>query len=416
MIDKAIDNAIANGVTYGHLDTQHELFTKLRKEDPVHWTEPDGYRPFWTITRQPDILSVERQNELFINAPRQRLVSIEFEKRLKEQMGGRTNLSASIGTMDGDKHRQYRQITAAWFMPKQLKTLEERIHKLAHDAIDDLKNRGPDLDFYRNIAVWYPLRVIMLILGLPDKDAPYLQQLTSSYFSGSDPKSADTELLAAGDVLTAVRKFTEYFDVVAANRRANPTDDIASVIANSTIGGRPLEHYEASAYYIALAAAGHDTTSASIAGGVLALIQNPDEWRKLHANPDHVATAVDEMIRWVSPIKHFFRTATQDCELGDTKIKRGESVMLSYPSANRDEAIFGDPFSFRVDRQPNRHVGFGYGVHMCLGMMLAKMEMKIFFQVLLEKVECFELNGDPAWVEAAFAGGLKRLPVKVRFK
>lgn len=416
MIDKTIDNAIAAGTTYRNLETQHALFTQLRNEDPIHWTEPDGYRPFWTITKQPDVISIERQHTLFINGPRQRLVSIDFETKLKESMGGRTNLSASIGVMDGEKHKAHRQITAAWFMPKQLKGLEEKIKSLARNAVNDMEKRAPECDFYKDIAIWYPLRVIMLILGLPDADAPHLQRLTSAYFGGSDPKNADPEMQAAGDVLTAVKAFTDYFDVVAKDRLANPKDDIASVIANATIDGRPLDHYEASAYYIALAAAGHDTTSATIAGGLLALIQNPDQWRKLQENPDLVETAVDEMIRWVSPIKHFFRTATEDCEVGGQTIKAGQQVMLSYPSANRDEDVFEDPFSFRVDRKPNRHVGFGFGVHMCLGMMLAKMEMQIFFRELLARVESFELNGTPAWVETAFAGGLKRLPVRFKMK
>ncbi|CAN5769430.1 cytochrome P450 [soil metagenome] len=416
MIDKSLDNAIANGANYGTLERQHAMFTRLRNEDPVHWTEPDGYRPFWTISKNADIMQIERDQERFLNAPRQRLVSIDFETELREKMGGRKNLSASMNVMDGDRHRLYRNITATWFLPKQLKTLEDRLAVLANKAVDDLAAKGPEFDFYKDIAIWYPLRVIMLILGLPDEDAPHLQRLTSSYFSGSDPGSVDKEMQTAGDVLAAVRAFTEYFDVVAKARRQNPTDDVASVIANATVDGRPLEHYEASAYYISLAAAGHDTTSASIAGGVLELIRNPDQWRRLQADPALITPAVEEMIRWVSPIKHFFRTAAVDVEIRGKMIKAGEGVMLSYPSANRDEEVFGDPFQFRVDRTPNKHVGFGYGVHMCLGMMLAKLEMKIFFQELLKRVDHFEMNGEPAWVETAFAGGLKRMPVRVKMK
>ncbi len=414
MFDKAFDNAIANGASYRTLESQHAMFTQLRQHDPMHWTEPDGYRPFWLVSKHADVMDVERQNLQFLNAPRQRLVSIAFETELREKMGGRKNLSASMNVMEGDLHKAYRQITAAWFMPKELKSIEARLTVLACNAVDDMQSRGSECDFYKDIAIWYPLRVIMLMLGLPDEDAPHLQRLTSSYFSGSDPGSADKEMQTAGDVLSAVKAFTEYFDVIAKDRRLHPRDDVASLIANASVNGQPLEHYEASAYYISLAAAGHDTTSASIAGGILELINNPEQWRKLKENPELIGSSVDEMIRWVSPIKHFFRTAATDCELRGKKIKAGESLMLSYPSANRDEEAFGDPFSFRVDRQPNRHVGFGFGVHMCLGMMLAKLEMRIFLRELLSRVESFELNGTPAWVETAFAGGLKRLPV--RFK
>ncbi len=411
MQDKSIDNSIASGKTYGDPAVKDALFKRLREEDPVRWTEPDGYRPFWTVTKHADVVGVERQQERFLNEPRSRLLSIEFESRVKELMAGRKHLVQSMHSMDGDKHKMYRQITSAWFLPKQLKALDERISVLAGRAIDDLRERGPELDFYKDIAVWYPLKVIMLILGLPDADAPHLQKLTSSYFGAGDP-----EQQKGGDVIDAAQAFRAYFDVVAAERRAQPTDDVASLIANAVVDGRPIEPYESSSYYIALAAAGHDTTSASTAGGLLALIQNPDQWRRLQAEPALLPSAIDEILRWVTPINHFFRTAAQDCELRGRQIKAGDALMMVYPSANRDEEVFDDPYSFRVDRSPNRQVAFGYGVHMCLGMMLAKMEMQIFFRELLQRVDHFELAGSPAWVETSFVGGLKRLPVRVHFK
>lgn len=406
--DKNIDNAIASGKVYANLDEKYALFARLRREDPVHWTEPDGYRPFWTVTRHADIIDIERQNERFLNEPRSRLVSIEFEGRVKELMQGRPHLVQSMHSMDGDRHRAYRQITAAWFMPKQMKLLEERVAKLARETVDELQAKGPDCDFYKEIAVWYPLKVIMLILGLPDSDAPHLQRLTSAYFGGSDPEQQQ-----GGDVIAAAQAFREYFDVVRTARRSHPTDDVASLIANAVVEGQPIEPYLASSYYIALAGAGHDTTSASIAGGVLALIENPEEWRKLKENPALLGSAIEEIIRWVAPINHFFRTAAQDCEIQGRQIKAGDNLMMVYPSGNRDEDAFDTPSAFRIDRQPNRHLAFGFGTHMCLGMMLAKFEMQILFRELLSRVKTFELNGTPAWVETTFVGGLKRLPVSV---
>ncbi len=411
MQDKSIDNAIASGKTYGDPAVKDALFKRLREEDPVRWTEPDGFRPFWTVTKHADVLSIERQNDRFINEPRERLNSIEFETRVKELMQGRKHLVQSMHAMDGDKHKMYRQITAAWFMPKQLRSLEERITALTAQAIENLREHGPELDFKRDIAVWYPLKVIMLILGLPDSDAPHLQNLTSSYFGGDDP-----EMLKGGDVIGAAQAFRAYFDVIAAQRRAQPSDDVASLIANAVVDGRPIEQYESSSYYIALAAAGHDTTSACIAGGLLALIENPDQWRRLQDNPDLMPSAVEEMLRWVTPINHFFRNAVEDCEIRGRRIKAGDALMMVYPSANRDEEAFADPYEFRIDRSPNKQVAFGYGVHMCLGMMLAKLEMQIFFRELLKRVDHFELTGSPAWVETSFVGGLKRLPVRVKFK
>jgi len=408
MIDRSLDNAIASNKSYGDLATQHALFTRLRQQDPVHWTEPDGFRPFWTVTKHADLLEVERQQERFVNAPRSKLFNIEFETTVKQLMQGRPHLVRGLPQMDGQDHKAYRQITQAWFQPRQVKQLEAGIADLARRAVDELLAQGPALDFYQQVAVWYPLRVIMMILGLPASDEAKLLRITQAYFGGSDP-----EVQQGSDLIRATQDYVAYFDGVSEDRRRRPTEDVASLIANSQIDGRPIAQYEASSYYIALASAGHDTTSASAAGGLLALIQNPEEWRKLKADPTLIPSAVDEIIRWVSPVKHFFRTSTEDYTLRGRSIRAGEQLLMSYPSANRDEEVFDDPFSFRVDRSPNRHVGFGYGVHVCLGMFMAKLELQLLLRELLERVDGFELDGEPAWVQTSFVGGLKRLPVRV---
>ena len=411
MNDKSIDKALVSGKTYGDFVTAHALYDRLRREDPLHWTEPDGFRPFWAVAKHSDVMDISRQSKLFISAPRERLLSIEFETKVREVMAGKPFMTRSMHLFDGADHKAYRDITSQWFIPKHIQTLEKKVSVLAKKAVDDLQARAPTLDFYKDIAVWYPLRVIMLILGLPDSDAAQLQRFTSSIFGGNDP-----EMMSAGNSIEATQKFREYFDVVHSDRKSQPKDDVASLIANGVVHGRPIEHYESSSYYIALATAGHDTTSASIAGGLLALMQNPDEWRKLQENPTLIDIAIEEMIRWVAPIKHFFRTAAEDGELRGKKIKAGDNFMLLFPSANRDEDAFAEPYSFKVDRKPNRHVGFGYGVHMCLGMALAKFEMGILLRELLARVDRFELDGQPRWVETPFIGGLKQLPVRVYFK
>lgn len=411
MIDRDLDNAIASNRTYGDLATQHAVFTRLRAEDPVHWTEPDGFRPFWTVSRHADLLEIERQHEKFLNAPRSKLFSIEFENQIRALMAGKPHLVRGLPQMDGDDHRNFRALTQAWFQPRQVKQLEGRITALATRTVDELEARGPACDFYQDIAVWYPLRVIMMILGLPAADEARLLRITQAYFGGSDP-----EVQKGSDLIKATQDYVAYFDGVSDDRRRHPTDDVASLIANARIDGEPIGHYEASSYYVALASAGHDTTSATAAGGLLALIQNPGEWRKLQDNPELVPTAVDEMVRWVSPVKHFFRTATEDYQLRGREIRAGQHLLMSYPSANRDEAVFDEPFAFRVDRNPNRHVGFGYGAHVCLGMFMAKIELQALLRELLRRVDRFELDGEPAWVQTSFVGGLKRLPVRVRMK
>jgi cytochrome P450 len=403
-----IDNAIASGATYGDPHVQHKLFAHLRAKDPVHWTAPTGFRPFWTISKHADVIEIERQNELFINEPRTKLFNIEFEQKVRTLKGERGDVVRGLPQMDNPDHRTYRQLTQSWFMPKQVRQLEERIASLARRSVDEMCRAGAEFDFYREVAVWFPLRVIMLILGLPESDEARLQKITTNYFGGEDP-----DIQTGFDVLKAAQDFIDYFDGVCEDRRANPKDDVATVIANAMIDGKPIDHHEASSYYISLASAGHDTTSASAAGGVLAMIEQPDQWRKLKDNPQLIPGAIDEIIRWVSPVKHFFRTAKQDYVLRGKQIKAGDNLMICYPSANRDEEAFDEPFSFRVDRSPNRHVGFGYGAHACLGMLLAKTELQILFKELLERVDHFELNGAPAWTQTSFVGGLKRLPVRV---
>lgn len=414
MTDRSTDNAIADPKIYADVDAFHELFTKLRAEEPVRWTEPEGYRPFWTISKHADIMEVERQNDKFLNDPRLTLQTIEVEEKVKEFTGGQSKLIRSLVDMDNPDHRNYRGLTQAWFMPPNLKAISARVDALAKKYIDRLEAKGGECDFVSDVAVWYPLRVIMTVLGVPEEDEPIMLKLTQELFGSTDPelrrKDADFNV-------NTVTDFFNYFNALTEDRRKNPKDDVASVIANATIDGEPIGHLEAMSYYIIVATAGHDTTSSTAAGGLLALMQNPDEFAKLRAAPGkYLNSAIDEMIRWTTPVKHFFRTAAVDYELRGQKIKAGDNLLMCYWSANRDEEAFDDPFSFRIDRSPNKHLAFGYGAHVCLGQHLAKMEIKALYNELLSRLEHIELAGDPAWVEASFVSGLKRLPVRYSMK
>ena len=237
-------------------------------------------------------------------------------------------------------------------------------------------------------------------------------KLTQELFGAEDPDFKRDENALAGLIQT-VADFVAYFDGITADRKATPTDDLASVIANGIINGEPIGHKEQLGYYIIAATAGHDTTSASMAGGMLALIENPDQLQLLRDNPEHIGTAVDEIIRWVTPVKHFMRTAVEDATVGNVTVRKGESVLLSYPSANRDEDVFNEPFRFDVTRSPNKHLSFGFGVHYCLGALLARMELKALLTELVPRLTHIELAGDPAFMKTLFVGGLKRLPVQI---
>ena len=402
---------IAYPETYADEKELHDIFTFMRREDPVSWVEPDQFRPFWAITKHEDIIEIEKQNELFINDPRTTLMDIPTEDAIKEFTGGSHLLVRSLVHMDNPDHQLYRSLTQKWFAPPNLESLKKDIRNIAKEYVNKMVDHGNECDFAKDVAIFYPLRVIMSILGVPKEDEPRMLRLTQELFGGRDEDMIRDESETSSESNT-ITDFFEYFNALTEDRRKNPTNDVSSVIANAKINNEQLGHLEAMSYYIIIATAGHDTTSSSTAGGILALIENPDQLSKLKNNPSLMTSAVEETIRWVTPVKNFFRTATQNYDLKDREIKKDDSILLCYPSGNRDEEIFADPFKFKVDRSPNRHLAFGHGAHLCLGKYLAKIEMEIFYEELFKKIDNIQLNGEPEWVKASFVSGLKSLPIK----
>ena len=402
---------IAYPETYADEKELHDIFTFMRREDPVSWVEPDQFRPFWAITKHEDIIEIEKQNELFINDPRTTLMDIPTEDAIKEFTGGSHLLVRSLVHMDNPDHQLYRSLTQKWFAPPNLESLKKDIRNIAKEYVNKMVDHGNECDFAKDVAIFYPLRVIMSILGVPKEDEPRMLRLTQELFGGRDEDMIRDESETSSESNT-ITDFFEYFNALTEDRRKNPTNDVSSVIANAKINNEQLGHLEAMSYYVIIATAGHDTTSSSTAGGILALIENPDQLLKLKNNPSLMTSAVEETIRWVTPVKNFFRTATQNYDLKDREIKKDDSILLCYPSGNRDEEIFADPFKFKVDRSPNRHLAFGHGAHLCLGKYLAKIEMEIFYEELFKKIDNIQLNGEPEWVKASFVSGLKSLPIK----
>ena len=402
---------IAYPETYADEKELHDIFTFMRKNDPVSWVEPDQYRPFWAITKHEDIIEIEKQNELFINDPRTTLMDIPTEDAIKEFTGGSHLLVRSLVHMDNPDHQLYRSLTQKWFAPPNLESLKKDIRNIAKEYVNKMVDHGNECDFAKDVAIFYPLRVIMSILGVPKEDEPRMLRLTQELFGGRDEDMIRDESETSSESNT-ITDFFEYFNALTEDRRKNPTNDVSSVIANAQINNEQLGHLEAMSYYVIIATAGHDTTSSSTAGGILALIENPDQLSKLKNNPNLMTSAVEETIRWVTPVKNFFRTATQNYDLKDREIKKDDSILLCYPSGNRDEEIFDDPFKFKVDRSPNRHLAFGHGAHLCLGKYLAKIEMEIFYEELFKKIDNIQLNGEPEWVKASFVSGLKSLPIR----
>ena len=378
----------------------------LRREDPVHLVEGEGFNPFWAITKHADVLDIEAKNHLFLNNPRPVLGTAADDARRAEQ----GDMLRTLIHVDDPEHRQLRGVTAEWFLPKNLAKLEGQLAALAKRYVDRMVELGGECDFAKDITMQMPLNVILAIMGLPETDYPRMLKLTQELFGAADEDLRRGD--SAEDLIAVVQDFFVYFTQLTEDRRAHPTDDLVSVVANATIDGEPLTMMQTISYYVIAATAGHDTTASAMAGGLHALIEHPDQLARLRADPALVATAADEMIRWVTPVKHFMRTATADHQLRGRTIRAGESVLLSYPSANRDEEVFDDPFRFDVGRSPNKHLSFGFGVHYCLGAMLARMELKALYTELVPRLRSVELAGDPKLMKTIFVGGLKSLPIR----
>ena len=399
---------LADPLSYTDEERLHRGLALLRREAPVHLVTAPGYRPFYAVTRHADIMEVERDGALWLSEPRPALAPLASE---------RANASFRVRTlvnMDDPDHRVVRAIGADWFRPRAMRMLEARVRELAREHVDRMADLGGECDFAADVAVHYPLYVILSLLGMPESDFPKMLQLTRELFGAQDEELGRDE--GRDQRMSVLMDFFAYFQELTAARRARPTDDMASAIANAVVDGQPLNDVETMSYYVIIATAGHDTTSSTIAGGLQALLANPGELARLRDDPALLATAADEMIRWVTPVKEFMRTASADTVLGGVPIAKGKSVLLSYPSANRDEEVFTDPFRFDVGRDPNRHLAFGFGAHYCLGAALAKMETHALFAELLPRLESVELAGVPEWTATTFVGGLKHLPVRYRLR
>ena len=403
-------NMITVPASWGTFDEFHAKLALLRNHDPVHLVNAPDHYPFWLLTKNADIFEIEAKSNIFLNEPRPILANAEADDHTRNN----GNMLRTLIHMDEPDHAEYRKVAADWFLPKNLARLDARMSELAKQSVDKMSDLGGKCDFSRDIALQYPLQVILAILGLPETDYQRMLMLTQEMFGNADPDLQRGTTIE--DLTQVINDFFIYFSELSASRKSTPTHDLASTIANGEVYDKPLGDVEMISYYIITATAGHDTTSAAIAGGMLSLLQNPDQLKRLQDDMSLLPTAVDEMIRWVSPVTHFMRTATEDYTIRNTTIKAGESVLLSYPSGNRDEDTFTDPFKFDVGRTPNRHLAFGFGIHYCLGAMLARMEMRTFFNELIPRIKTMELAGDYAHIHTTFVGGLKRLPVTYSLK
>ncbi|MFK8050359.1 MAG: cytochrome P450 [Halioglobus sp.] len=392
--------------------SMHGLFRHLRENDPVSWVEHPDFEPFWAFTKHEDIKHISQKNSAFLNNPRTVLVQREFEQALLTQFGTRNGLETLIH-MDSPKHKKLRNVTRDWFKPGPISNLRPQVQKIAKTYVDSMEAMGGQCDFVKDIALLYPLRVIMSIIGVAPEEEGMMLKLTQELFGGQDPNQSRGD--SVDDGLAVLMDFFAYFTEVVEDRKKNPTDDLASLLANALVDGEPMESMDQISYFIITATAGHDTTSATISGGMKALLKHPDQLEKLRNNPELGKQAAKEMIRWVSPVRHMMRTTTERVEFRGKTLEAGENLCLWYPSANRDADAIDDPDTFNIERDNRDQLAFGYGGHMCLGQHLALLEVEVFFQELLSRLDRIEMSADPEWVQAVFVGGLKSMPVTYSF-
>jgi cytochrome P450 len=317
----------------------------------------------------------------------------------------------SLIHMDAPDHPEYRKLTVDWFKPASLNRMQERLDALAQQALARMRELGGSCDFSADVAVWYPLQVILDILGLPESDYPRMLKLTQELFGASDDDLGRGEG-TADDLIAVIMDFYQYFMKLTHERREHPTDDLATLIANGKVHGETMPDLETLGYYVIVATAGHDTTASAMTGGMEAIAQHPEVLQQLKDDPSLIANAADEMIRYVSPVRHFMRTAQVDHEIGGVQIRKGDWLYLSYLAANRDPRVFDDPHRFDPARKnADKHIAFGFGAHFCLGSQLARMELRSLYNALVPRLTSVELAGAPKSMKTIFVGGTKSLPI-----
>jgi hypothetical protein len=399
---------LVDPTAYARQGYPHAEWKALRGQPLTHFAPP-GWQPFWAVVKHADVIEISKQPELFLNGPGMTLIRKRDEANQGSFMQMRT-----IINMDQPDHRKYRKVASPWFTPRALGRLDPLVAATARELVDSLGREG-ECDFIQTIASIHPLKVIARILGVPASDEPFILKITNELFGAEDPEFQRSE-----DVLEHRKAlgmdFFQYFTKVVEDRRKRPQDDLVSVIANARVDGQPMGVMETMGYCLITFTAGHETTRGGIGGGMLALIEHPEQRALLSRSPGLTARAVEELIRFVTPVNHMVRTASADYTLRGGKIRAGDKLMIFYGSANRDEEVFEAPDELRLERDPNPHLAFGVGEHFCLGSHLARKTTGSILRELVPRLEHVELTGAPQRTASNLVPGLKHLPIHYRLR
>jgi cytochrome P450 len=401
-----LGSIFADPTAYADPSGWHAAAKQIRDRAPILKVALEGYPEFWAITKHADVMEIERNPEVFTNGTLSVLAT-------QADLAASDSPVKTLIQMDGGEHKSNRGIVNEWFKPRNVQAMQSRIDQLATHYVDRMASLGGRCDFVSDVALYFPLQVILSILGLPEKDYARMLKLTQELFGSEDPDIA--RLGEDQSILDVMLDLVNYFTDLAAERRVHPTDDLSSVIANAEIDGRLLPDMDMLGHYVIIATAGHDTTSNAIAGGLVALMEYRDQLELLQKQPELIDGAADEFIRFVSPVKHFMRTCQESFTVRDVTFQPGDALYLSYASANRDEEVFTDPMCLDVRREnASSHLAFGFGQHFCLGAHLARMEIRALFRELLGRLDHIELVGEPTWVRSYFVQGPKSIPITYR--
>lgn len=383
----------------------HEAIAELRRATPVAWQEMPGEAGFWAVLRHADVVTVARAPVLF-SASEGGVVLEDLSPDSLEMM--RNMLLA----MDPPRHQDYRKPLTEPFKVKVIAAMEDQIRTICRDLMRDAAENGPEVEFVHDVTSGLPTRVMGQLMGLPEQDWAYLHTLAERQTASQDPdivpEGQDPDFSASIDMAMYAIEF-------AGRRRAEPRrEDLTTLILEGDFGGQEMSDIDFGSFFVQLVTAGNDTTKTMLSSGLHALLRHPDALAELRADPSLTASAVEEILRWANPLHYFRRTATDDTELAGQAIAKGDKVAMYYTSANRDEDVFADPQTFNIGRHPNPHLSFGIGEHFCLGVHLARLEGRVFFEELLGSFADIDLAGDPVHLRSNLNNAYKKLPVALR--
>ena len=377
----------------------HDMFDVLRREAPVHWhPEPDG-PGFWAVSRHADLVAVNRDPATFSSAEGTNIPDLGDDAQVLKEM---------LVNMDPPKHTRYRLLVNKGFTPRTMRLLEDHLRGRARAIVDRVCETG-ECEFVTEVASELPLQAIAEFLGVPQEDRHKLFDWSNRMIGVDDPAYNGDP----ADGSAAAAELYIYANTLGAEKRAVPTDDIVSRLVNAEVDGDQLTDAEFDMFFLLLTVAGNETTRNATSLGVRALMEHPDQYAALQADRDLLGTAIEEMLRWATPVHHFRRIATTDTELGGQAIAAGDKVVIWHASANRDEAVFDEPHRFDVRRDPNEHVAFGGGgPPFCLGANLARMELRLIFTEILDRMPDLEPVGTPEVLRSNFIHGITSMPVR----